>query len=72
MLYELNGKIYIRPFVNKIVEVKVAKEDNEIVFTPTDIVLYITPEIKGKMVPVSNEEAYRIFSKSGRKSLNEM
>lgn len=72
MLYELNGKIYIKPFVNKIVEVKVSKEDNEIVFTPTNVVLYITPEIKEKLVPVSNEDAYRIASKSGKKSVNEI
>ena len=69
MLFELNGKIYIKPFVNKIVEIKVTKEDDQIIFEPTDKVLYITPEIKEKMVSISNEDAYKIYSKSTKKTI---
>lgn len=63
MLYEFNGKIYVKPFSNKIVEVEMSKNENEnFDIVPTTKIVYLTPEIKEKMVEVTNEEAYKILN----------
>lgn len=60
MLYEYNGKIYIKPLVNKIAEVKISKKGDEYDIQPTGKIIYITDEIKKEWTPVSKENAYEL------------
>lgn len=60
MLYEYNGKIYVKPLVNKIVEVKISKKNDEYDVQPTDKVIYITEEIRKAWTQVTKQEAYEI------------
>ena len=69
MLYEYNGKIYVKPLVNKIVEVTVTKKGDEYDVKPGDKFKYITPEIQKEMVQTTVEEAYKRNSKSNKESL---
>lgn len=64
MLYKYNGKIYVKPLVNKIVEVTVEKKGNEYNVKPEKEAIYLTPEIKEKMAEISIEDAYKSKSKS--------
>lgn len=59
MLYKYNGKIYVKPFPNKIVEVKISKKGNDFNIEPTSSVLYLNDVIKKEMVSVTNEEALK-------------
>lgn len=60
MLYEYNGKIYIKPLVNKIAEVKISKKGDEYDIQPTGKIIYITDEIKKEWTPVSKKNAYEL------------
>ena len=60
MLYEYNGKIYIKPLVNKIAEVKISKKGDAYDVQPTGKIIYITDEIKNEWTPVSKEDAYEL------------
>lgn len=64
MLYRYNGKIYVKPLVNKIVEVTVEKKGDEYNIKPAKEFIYLTPEIKSKMVEISVEEAAKSKNKS--------
>jgi len=70
MLYEYNGKIYIKPFSNKIVEVEIAKKGNDYNVKPLKEVQRITPEIKEKIKEITLENAYKRMSKTDRNSLD--
>ena len=67
MLYEYNGKIYVKPFSNKIVEVKIDKIGNEFDVQPTNKDVYLTPEIQKDMVQVTLEQAYNKYGKPNKK-----
>lgn len=71
MLYKYNGKIYIKPFSNKIVEVKVIKKNNEYNVEPTDKALELTKEIEGELVSISLEEAVKPKNSSKTTIINE-
>ena len=58
MIYELNKKIYIKPFSNRIVEVEVSKNGNEYDVKATNRVVELTPETRGKLVEISLKDAY--------------
>lgn len=58
MLYEYNGKIYVKPFSSKMVEVEISKKENEYDVKPTKRIVELTPEIKGKIVEISLKDAY--------------
>lgn len=66
MLFRYNGKIYIKPFANKIVEVKVTKKGNEYTVEPTNNSVELTREVENNLYSVSIEEAYKFksFSKN--------
>ena len=68
MLYEYNGKFYVKPFSNKLVEVNVDKESNELDLKPTKKVVVITPEVKSKMVEVNINTIFENIGK--RKRIN--
>ena len=70
MLYEYNGKVYVKPFVNKIVEVKLVKRDDKLDIEPTTKILDLTSEIKKEMVSITFEEAVKKLSKLDKKSLS--
>ena len=58
MLYQYNGKTYIKPFSNKLVEVEITKSENGYDVKPTKENVEITPEIKEKIVEISLKDAY--------------
>ena len=64
MLYEYNGKIYVKPFSNKLVEVEVSFKNGEYDVKATKRVVEITPEIKKKVFEVSLEQAYKKQNKN--------
>ena len=70
MLYEYNGKVYVKPFVNKIVEVKLVKRDDKLDIEPTTKILDLTSEIKKEMVSITFEEAVKKLSKLDKRSLS--
>ena len=59
MIYEYNGKFYIRPFSNKIVEIEINKKDNEYNVVATTKVVMLTPQIQKEMAKVTLEYAYK-------------
>lgn len=63
MLYQYNGKIYVRPFSNKIVEVKVEKKGNEYNVVALPKYVYIDSAIATQLVAISVEEAYKETNK---------
>ena len=71
MLYEFNGKIYVKPFVNKIVEVEITKQDDVFDVKPTTKEVELTTEIRQNLTEISIEEAAKKASKS-KKSLSEI
>lgn len=65
MLFELNKKLYVKPFPSKIVEVEISKDESGVFsLTPTSKILILTPEIKEKMTQITKEQAYRKYSKN--------
>ena len=70
MLYEYNGKIYIKPFSNKIVEVEVTKKGTEFDVKPTNEGKVLTPEIIKKMSEITLENAFKKANKSDKGSLD--
>lgn len=67
MLYRYNGKVYIKPFSDKLVEVTVNKKGNAYDVKPTQRTVIITPEISGKLLSISIEEAYKMQNKTSFK-----
>lgn len=67
MLYQYNGKIYVKPFSNRLVEVDISKEGNEYDVKPTKRTVELTPEIKEKIVEISLKDAYVKTRKIERK-----
>lgn len=59
MLYKYNGKIYIKPFINKIVEVDITKKDKNYDVKPAKEYIHLTPEIREQLVGITLEEAYK-------------
>lgn len=72
MIYEYNGKFYVRPFSNKIVEVEINKKDNEYDVVATTKVVMLTPQVQKEMVEVTLEYAYNKMhgGKSTKSSLS--
>lgn len=63
MLYIYNGKIYIKPFENKIVEVIITKDGDEYNVKTTDTVIEVERTEVMKMVSTTVEEAYKMQNK---------
>lgn len=59
MLYEYDGKTYIKPLVNKMVEVEVSKKGNEYDIKPKKNMVYITEDVKKKMNAISKEDVVK-------------
>jgi hypothetical protein len=66
MLYEYGGKIYVRPFSSKLVEVNIDKKGNEYNVKATNRNVNLTDEIRKKMVEITLEEAYKKINKNGK------
>lgn len=67
MLYQYNGKIYVKPFSNKMVEVEITKAEKEYDVKATKRIVELTPEIKDKIVEISIKDAYAKTRKVERK-----
>lgn len=66
MLYLYNGKIYVKPFVNKMVEVDIKKELNgEYNVIPTKNVI-VGDNFDSKITSISVENAYKKIHKSSK------
>ena len=65
MLYVFNDKIYIKPFHNKLVEVKIEKDKDEynVITTNKNISLTSTAQLK-ELSQITLEEAYEHQGKS--------
>ena len=59
MLYEYNGKVYVKPFSNRIVEVEVSKKSGEYDVKATKKVIELTSEIKKKINEITLEQALK-------------
>lgn len=70
MLYEYNGKIYIKPFSNKLVEVEISKNIDEFDVKPTSKILILTPKIRNKLTEITLEDAYKKINKNTQKEFN--
>lgn len=69
MLFRYKNKVYVRPFANRIVEVKVNKiNDNEYDVKPTENKVEITKEVNNELYSVTLKEAYEIQNKSNKES----
>lgn len=66
MLYIYKGKIYVKPYENKIVEVLIKKTSNGYDAELTKNVI-IEDGLVNKLQPISIEEAYNLTSKKGLK-----
>ena len=66
MLYVYNGKIYVRPFVNKMVEVDIKKGIGENYnVLPTKNVI-VDDNLDTKITSISLEKAYELIHKSNK------
>ena len=59
MLYIYNGKIYVKPFDNKIVEVTIAKKGNEYDVKAIKEPIELNEQELKKVASISIEEAYK-------------
>lgn len=67
MLYSYNEKIYVKPFVNKMVEVNVTKDLNGgYNVVPTKNVI-IDDHLDEKITSISTEKAYELTHKNIKK-----
>ena len=60
MLYIYEGKIYIRPLENKLVEVNITKKGNEYDVEPTERKVEIEEKIKNNLYSITLEKAYEM------------
>lgn len=70
MLYEYDGKTYIKPLVNKMVEVEISKKGKEYDIKPTKNMVYITEDVKKRMNAISKEDAAKKANKPLDKPLD--
>lgn len=66
MLYLYNGKIYVKPFVNKMVEVDIKKgigQNYDVIATKNVIV---DDMLDSKIVSISLEKAYELIHRSSK------
>ena len=66
MLYEYNGKVYVKPFSNKIVEVNVEKKAGEYNIKATNRTIALTSDIRKKTTEITLEEAYKKMNKNDK------
>lgn len=69
MLYIFDGKIYVKPFENKVVEVKVSKKGNEYDVKATGTPVELKPQEMQKLSSISLEEAFKIQGKQETRTL---
>lgn len=70
MLYELNGKIYVKPFSSRLVEIKISKDGNNYDVKATGKTMEITSEIRNKLTEVALKDAYDKTHKIENKSID--
>lgn len=63
MLFRYENKVYIKPFADKLVEVKVTKRGNEYNIEPSNKKIIITSKIAGELYSIPIEEAYKMQNK---------
>lgn len=68
MLYEYEGKVYVKPFDNKIVEVTVKKDVKNGFDVQATTNVIIDDNIGAKLVSITTEEAYKLLNGRKRKS----
>lgn len=69
MLYEYEGKVYVKPFDNKIVEVTIKKDaDNNFDVQATKNVI-IRDDISSKLTSISTKQAYELLNNRKRQNV---
>lgn len=58
MVYELNNKFYLKPLVNKIIEVKIVKTSSGFELKTVGKLIFIKNEDKEKLSEISIKSAY--------------
>jgi hypothetical protein len=71
MLYLFHKKIYIKPFDNKIVEVKIEKNKGEYNVIPTKSPLVLNAQDKKDLIQITLEDAYNNQNKGKEKEEKE-
>ena len=66
MLYIYMDKIYVRPFDNRLVEVKISKKGDEYNVEATEKTVEINNDVRSQMFSIALEEAYKVQNKSGK------
>ena len=65
MLFRYNNKVYIKPFADKLIEVKITKKGNEYDVKPiSNKKVVITAEVSEAMYSVPIETAYEMQNKN--------
>lgn len=70
MLYLYNGKIYVKPFDHKMVEVNVTKKGNEYNVEATEKWVEINDKILDNTYSVTLEKAYEMQNKKDSKKFD--
>ena len=69
MLYIFNGKVYVKPFENKIVEVSITKKGEDYDVKATKPPLELNGEQLKELISITIEDAYKFQSKEEKKKL---
>lgn len=70
MLYIYDGKIYIKPLENILVEVNVTKKGNEYNVVPTEKKVELDDKIRNSLFYITLEKAYEMQHKSDNKEFD--
>ena len=69
MLYEYEGKVYVKPFDNKIVEVTIKKEAGNNFDVQATKNVIIEDNISAKLTSISTEQAYELLNNKKRQNI---
>lgn len=70
MLYIYEGKVYVKPFDHKMVEVNVTRKGNEYNVEATEKWVYLDDEIKKNLYDISVEKAYEMQNSKKNKNFD--
>ena len=70
MLYEYEGKVYVRPYDNKIVEVTIYKDINGDYDVKATENIIVDDNISSKLKSISTESAYELLNSKKKKKID--
>lgn len=69
MLYEYKGKVYVKPFDNKIVEVTVSRNSNNEFDVQATKNIIVDDNIASKLTSISTKDAYKLLNGRSRRDV---